>query len=168
MKNLIATVVIFLCCVATLRAQNLTSVDFFLQDVEGEDQSFQQYLAEVRDNTGRGKSGVVVLVFWGLCKACKQELKALESVYKAHTAGNLHILAININNTRSIAKVKSYITAQRIPFEVWLDPVSEVFKKLNGQGIPYTLIVDTDGKLLLKQHGFLAGDEKKFEKVIKD
>jgi len=168
MKNITLVVAIIVCCAANVGAQDISGLDFYLQDINGEDQSFHQYLSGGGTSDRTSGKGIVVIAFWGLCKACQQEMKALRRVHDQNSHKNLRILAININNIRSVAKVKSYVTAHKLPYDVWLDPVNDVFKKFNGQAVPYTLIINSNGKVILKHHGFTAGDEKKFVRIITD
>ena len=164
MKTVLFTVV-FICAFAPRgMAQNLSTVDFRLQDVQGKERSFQELLKE-KKTIGKG---VIIVSFWALwCEPCKQELKAMKPIFEKFREKNFTYLAISVDNIRSISKVKNYVTAQNLPYEFWLDPSNEVFKKLNGTGMPYALIIDTDGKLIGKHQGFLAGDEKGVEEEIK-
>ncbi|MBN1449239.1 MAG: TlpA family protein disulfide reductase [Bacteroidetes bacterium] len=148
-----------------MAAQDLTSVDLYLRDIDGDEHSFQEYLEAVR--TG-GEKGAVFISFWAMwCEPCKQEMKALKSTYEKFKDKNFHYLAINLDNPRSIAKVKAYVRAQQLPYDFWLDPNSEVFKKLNGQSMPYSLLVNQDGELITKRAGYIAGDEHEIEEDIK-
>jgi peroxiredoxin len=148
-------------------AQDLTTVDFSLRDVNGDEKSFQELLKQIRGVEAQPKKGVLMISFWALwCEPCKQEMKALRATYEKFKDNNFHYLAINIDNPRSGAKVKAYISAQGLPYNFWLDPNSEIFKKLNGTSMPYSLIVSSDGKLIAKRVGFIAGDEKEIAKDI--
>lgn len=166
-NTILAFTLLFL--TATLAvAQDLTSVDFVLRDINGDEHSFQTYLAEVRGPDENPKKGAVLISFWAMwCEPCKQEMKALRAVYEEYKDRNFHYIAINTDNPRSLSKVKSYVTAQKLPYDFWLDPNSEVFKKLNGQNMPYSLILDSEGKLINKRVGYVAGEEKEIEEDIK-
>ncbi|MBE0643655.1 MAG: TlpA family protein disulfide reductase [Bacteroidetes bacterium] len=165
MKKLVLFAAILLALVGRVAAQDLTSVDFRLRDVDGNEFSFQKYLASVKEG---GEKGAVLISFWAMwCEPCKQEMKALVSVYEKYKDKNLHYLAVNLDNPRSLAKVKAYVRAQKLPYDFLLDPNSEVFKKLNGQSMPYSLIVSQDGKLVAKRTGYIAGDENEIEADIK-
>jgi thiol-disulfide isomerase/thioredoxin len=149
-------------------AQNLTSMDFHLRDINGKDRSFKELLASIRDADSVSHKGGLIISFWALwCVPCQQEMKAIKPIFEKYQDRNIHYLAINTDNPRSIAKVKSWVAAQKLPYEFWLDPNSEVFKKLNGQNMPYSLIVDANGKLIAKRTGFLAGEEKEIEADLK-
>jgi peroxiredoxin len=163
MKLTVIIAIILFAFSAGSNAQDLSGVDFRLQDVQGKERSFQELLKE-KHEIGKG---VIVISFWALwCEPCKQELKAMLPVYEKFKGKNLTYIAISVDNIRSSAKVINYVKAQGLPYDFWLDPSSEVFKKLNGTGMPYSLIIDTNGKLIAKHQGFFAGDEKKVEEEI--
>ncbi|MBI5647007.1 MAG: TlpA family protein disulfide reductase [Ignavibacteriae bacterium] len=145
-------------------AQDLTGVDFRLRDINGDEQSLQQVLADMRGTEATPRQGALIISFWAMwCEPCKQEMKALKPMFEKYKDKNVRYLAINTDNPRSLAKVKAYLSAQGLPYTFLLDPNSEVFKKLNGQSMPYSLILDSQGKLAAKRVGFIAGDEKEIE-----
>lgn len=151
----------FLFCAS---AQDLTEIDFTLKDISGEERSFQQLLKSFRE---KGEKGVTIISFWAMwCEPCKQEMKALVPIYEKLADKNVHYIAINLDTPRSLAKVKSYVNAQRFPYIILLDPNSEIFNKLNGQSMPYSLIVKNTGTLIEKRVGFLAGDEQEIEQIV--
>lgn len=165
MKKSLLYAVLFLAVLGQAAAQDLTNIDFRLRDVDGNDFSFQKFLSQV----GEGKEkGAVLISFWAMwCEPCKQEMKALVPAFEKYADKNFHYLAINLDNPRSLAKVKAYVKAQKLPYHFLLDPNSEVFKKLNGQSMPYSLLLDKDGKLIAKRAGFTAGEEAEIEEDIK-
>ncbi|MAT39092.1 MAG: hypothetical protein CL946_05760 [Ectothiorhodospiraceae bacterium] len=167
MKQLSVLLFAILAFMQIANAQNLTSVDFSARDIDGEDRSFQEFLQQVRGSEDSPKKGVVIISFWALwCKPCKEEMKAIQPIFEQHADKNIHFLAINTDKPRSIAKVKAYVKSQGYPYEFWLDPNSEVFNKLNGQSMPYSLILNEKGELLKKSVGFIAGDEEHVEEVM--
>jgi cytochrome c biogenesis protein CcmG, thiol:disulfide interchange protein DsbE len=167
MKTTLFLLVLVLVFANFAKAQDMGTVDFSLRDINGEEKSLQDLLKQIRGTEAQPKKGVLMISFWALwCEPCKQEMKALKETYEKYKDRNFHYLAINIDNPRSGAKVKAYVTAQGLPYNFWLDPNSEVFKKLNGTSMPYSLILASDGKLIAKRVGFIAGDEKEIAKDI--
>ncbi len=155
----------------TSMAQDLTSVQFKLKDVNGKTRSLQKIMKEVRGTEDTPRKGVVILSFWALwCQPCKKEMKAFKPIFlRLRKEGlNVEYIAINLDNIRSTAKVKSYITAQKYPYIQLLDPNQRVFEKLNGQSIPYTLVLKESGALINKHIGFIPGDEKHLEEEIRN
>jgi len=166
MKHILALAFLLtLSLAASSSAQDLTSVNFHLKDVDGNEQSFQKFLTKVKAN---GEKGAVLISFWAMwCEPCKQEMKSLVETYERLKDKNFHYIAVNLDNPRSLAKVKAYVKSQKLPYDIWLDPNSEAFKKLNGQSMPYSLLVNANGELIAKRAGYFPGDEKEIEADIR-
>jgi len=168
MKIVILTIA--MCCLAfgvSLHAQDFTNIDFTLNTIDGEQFTLQKFLTTIRGDGATPKKGAVIISFWALwCQPCKEEMKALRETFEKYQDRNLHYVAINTDTPRSMAKVKAYLTAQKLPYIFLLDPNSEVFKNLNVQSMPFSMILDSSGKLIAKRVGFIAGDEKEIEADI--
>jgi peroxiredoxin len=63
--------------------------------------------------------------------------------------------------------VKPLVDQLGWPYEVLLDPNSELKRALGVQLIPYTLIVDGDGKIVYKHSGYVDGEEEELLEEIK-
>ena len=164
MKRFTITLCLFFITTMLASAQDMSKLDFRLRNINGEEKSFQELLRSIRGDDAQPKKGVLIISFWALwCEPCKQEMNALKPAFERLKDKNVHYLAINTDNPKSVAKVKQYVSTKGLPYEFWLDPNSEVFKKLNGSSMPYSMIVDQDGKLVAKRTGFIAGDEKEIE-----
>ncbi len=111
--------------------------------------------------------GAVLVNFWALwCEPCRAEMKYLDDIYNKYKEKGFTILGINQDSPKSVSKVRSYISSQKINYPIALDPNSQYLQKLNGQSIPYSLLYDSDGKLVYKHSGYLPGDEIEIEKHI--
>jgi cytochrome c biogenesis protein CcmG, thiol:disulfide interchange protein DsbE len=159
--------VLFLVAAGGLRAQDMSNINFTLRDVDGVDRSFQDILKEVRGADAVPKKGAIIISFWAMwCEPCKQEMKALRPLFEKLAGKNLRYLAINTDDPKSLAKVRSWVAGQKLPYTFLLDPNKEVFNKLGGLAMPYSLILDAGGKLIAKRTGFQGGDEKEIEADI--
>lgn len=139
-------------------AQKLSSVTTLLATPTGQKTSVAKL--------GEGK--VTVVSFWATwCKPCKEEMKAMQPIYD-QMKDNISYVAISIDNTKTMAKVAPYIKSQGYTFPVLLDPNSEVFRSLNGDNVPYTLIFNADGSLHSKHNGYLEGDVEKLSEELKE
>jgi thiol-disulfide isomerase/thioredoxin len=111
--------------------------------------------------------GPLLVNFWALwCEPCKVEMRVLKNLYRKYKDEGFTILGINQDSPKSVSKVRSYISSQRINFPVALDPNSQYLQKLNGQSIPYSLLFNKGGEIVYKSVGYLPGDEVKLEKEI--
>ena len=113
--------------------------------------------------------GAVLVNFWALwCQPCRVEMKYLNDIYEKYKDKGFTILGINQDSPKSVSKVRSYISSQKINYPVALDPNEQYLQKLNGQSVPYSLLYDSNGKLVYKHSGFLPGDEVEIEKHIEE
>lgn len=138
-------------------AQEKIIPDFKLESINGDRINFYDLL----------KTGPVYINFWALwCVPCRAELKALQSLYDTYKNKGFNIIAVNIDSPRSSSKVKSFISSQKYSFPVFLDQNQEIFQKLNGRSLPYSLLIDADGKIVKVRNSYLPGDEKEISKDI--
>ena len=138
-------------------AQNASITSLALEELDGTTTTLSEYL----------RNGPVYVNFWALwCEPCKQELRALKSFAKEHADDPFTILAVNQDSPRSLAKVKAYAKSQGYPFPVILDPNTQIFQALNGQNLPFSVLIDKTGKVVSTRTGYLPGDEKEIEKDI--
>jgi peroxiredoxin len=113
------------------------------------------------------RKGPILLTFWALwCSPCKQELRALQTLYEKYASKGFTVVAINQDTPRSVAKVRSYVASQSFTFPVALDPNGQLLQKFNGQAIPYSLFIDSTGAVVHSSVGYLPGDEARIEERL--
>jgi cytochrome c biogenesis protein CcmG, thiol:disulfide interchange protein DsbE len=138
-------------------AQGKSLKNLNLETLEGTSMKLSQFL----------EKGPVYINFWALwCEPCKLELRSLKSFAKEHEGEPFTILAVNQDSPKSMAKVKAYVRAQGYSFPVIVDPNNQIFQALNGQNLPFSVLIDKSGKVVTTRTGYLAGDEKEIEKDI--
>ena len=143
----------------SLKSYSQNYSDFTLQDLEGNDVKLSKLL----------EKGPVMISFWATwCSPCKEEIKKMFPVYEKYKDRGFTYLAINQDNQKSVSKVKSYINANGYSFPVVLDPDKSVFESYSGVGIPYSLLISKDKKIISKHLGYVTGDEIKIESEIKN
>ena len=80
-----------------------------LKDLNNKRQVLKQYY----------KKGPLLLSFWNLaCEPCKKEMKELDKLHLKYEKQGFDVVSINIDNTRSMSKVKSYVKSQKYVFSV--------------------------------------------------
>ena len=113
------------------------------------------------------EQGAVMINFWALwCEPCRAEMRHLNELYNKYKEKGFTLIGINQDSPKSVAKVKSYISSQKIDFPVAIDPNFEIFNRMNGQVLPYSLLIDRNGKIVYRQTGYVPGDEKKMDAAI--
>lgn len=101
---------------------------------------------------------IVIITFWATwCKPCRTELDAIADVEEMW-AGKVKIVAVNIDDSRAVSKVKSLVSGKKWPYEVLLDANKELYKILNLSAIPYAMILHKSEKVW-EHSGYAPGDE---------
>lgn len=135
------------------------AADFSLRSLSGERIS----LAEQR-----GK--VVILSFWATwCAPCKQELPVLQKFLDKYGDDGLTVLAINIDDPKTVAEARRFVKNRKLTMPVLLDADSKVLAKFNPRvALPFVQLIDREGRRVTNHTGFTSGAEKKLEKEILD
>jgi thioredoxin-related protein len=78
----------------------------------------------------------------------------------------MQIVAVSIDDSRSATKVKPAVEGQRWEYDVLLDVNQDLKRQLNIQSVPFTLLVDANGKIVYTHSGYVDGDEYILEEEI--
>ncbi len=139
-------------------SQGKTAPNFKLEKLDGDTAELNQLLGK----------GPVLLSFWATwCKPCLEEMTELNKIHLELKDKGFTLLAISTDNEKTIAKVKPLIKSKGYDFTVLFDKNSDVALKYYAQQIPYSVLIDKDGKIVSTHMGYMKGDEKKLrEKII--
>jgi cytochrome c biogenesis protein CcmG, thiol:disulfide interchange protein DsbE len=111
--------------------------------------------------------GPVVVSFWATwCKPCLRELPHLDKLQKAYPE-QLTVLAVNVDDTRSVNKVRPLIKSKRYGLRIPLDTSGDIRRLLQiGNSVPYLIVYDRDGTEVYRHMGYKDGDEKELEAIV--
>ncbi|AFH50361.1 Thiol-disulfide isomerase-like protein [Ignavibacterium album JCM 16511] len=138
-------------------SQGKTAPNFKLESLDGNNFELTQALGK----------GPVLLSFWATwCKPCMEEMNELNKIYEELKEKGFTLLAISTDNEKTIAKVKPLVKSKGYNFTVLLDKNSDVARKYYAQQIPYSVLIDKDGKIISSHMGYMKGDEKKLREKI--
>ncbi len=88
---------------------------------------------------------VVILNFWATwCKPCVGEMPAFQRLYEEY-GDNLEVLAVNSMEDKET--VDRFALDNGYTFPIAYDEEGDICKKYPSDGIPYTVIIGTDGKV---------------------
>jgi peroxiredoxin len=110
--------------------------DFRLQDTSGKSLRLSSLQGEV-----------VVLHFWATwCPHCLTELPLLDKLAREDSFQGVRILAINLGEpARTVAE---YLRSHRLDLTVLLDPRGRVATAYGVLGLPASLVVDSQGRVV--------------------
>jgi len=116
----------------------------------------------------------LIVSFWATwCTPCKKELSNYAELYADWQKDfKVKVVAISIDDARNTAKVKAYVNGVKWPFQVLLDPNEDMKRSLNFQTVPFTMLIDGNGKIIYRHNSYVEGDEfvmeEKLKKLISD
>lgn len=89
---------------------------------------------------------VVAIRFWAdWCPFCKDEMVALEPVYRRLHASGFRIFAINVR--QDAATAGAFVRRLGISYDTLLDESGEVARRYGVQALPTTFFIDRDGRV---------------------
>ena len=98
------------------------------------------------------KGKVVVLHFWATwCTPCVHEMPRMLELTKSLEDRNFVVLPISLD--RDAAAIQRFNDAQKLTMPFWIDPGQRAFISLSLRGVPSTLIIDGEGKVVAMREG---------------
>ena len=110
----------------------------------------------------------MVISFWATwCKPCKKELNAIAEVYDEwQNETGVKLIAISIDDTRSMSKVAPYVNSSDWEYDVYLDSNSDLKRAMGVSSVPHTFLINGDGKIVWHHKGYIDGDEEELYEQI--
>ncbi len=158
-KTLFVIASLFFSSFTFAQSQSLPTTS--VRDINGKQISF---------NDAFEKGKVTLVSFWATwCVPCKQEIKNIKTkLPEWQKEANFNYMTVSIDDARATAMVKTYAKSQGWTFPVLLDPNSDLKRSLNFQNVPYTLIVDKNGRIVYQHTGYEEGSENDLFKKVKE
>ena len=103
----------------------------------------------------------IVINFWATwCKPCKKELNNIAEVYDEwQDETGVKIIAISIDDTRSMSKVAPYVNSVGWEYEVYLDPNGDLKRAMGVSTVPHTFLLNSKKEIVWQHRGYVDGDE---------
>lgn len=169
MNKFLISTTLFLIFYSISLAQNQTTAKDMFTEKELPSLSIQDIYGKKVDVADFGSNGkMTVLSFWATwCSPCKKELNNISYLYEDWQDDyNMELVAISIDDARNSSKVKAYVNGQGWDYEVLLDFNEDLKRLLSFQTVPYTVLVDEDGKIVYSHSGYVEGDEYVLEGIL--
>jgi thiol-disulfide isomerase/thioredoxin len=120
---------------------SIDALDFTLEDMSGNKVTLSDY---------KGKT--ILLNFWASwCGPCKYEMPFIEQLYKESKDSDLVIVTVNLEEPKTI--ISEFLTDNKYSFPVWLDSEGAVASQYGVKGIPLSLLINKDFKIVSAHEG---------------
>jgi cytochrome c biogenesis protein CcmG, thiol:disulfide interchange protein DsbE len=134
--------------------------NFKLKDLDGKSHTLEALLDDCK---------VLVIDFWGVgCKPCNELLPFLADYYDEYKDQGLSVVIISSDAAQFQSQVEQFFGAKDFSFLILRDPDKQVAKDNDAEVPPLTLVLTSDGNIVMRHQGYKKGQEKEIEKVIKD
>ncbi len=113
-------------------------------------------------------SGRVVLVnFWATwCEPCEREMPAMERLYQALPREDFELIAVAIDGKEE--DVQTFQDRYRLSFPILLDLDQAVYSSYQTMGVPETLLLDREGRIVERYVGPREWDAVEYEQRIRE
>ena len=160
MKKIILTIAVIGIFTTLSLSQNRTLPSVEVKTLDGENINIQEI-----ENSGKP----IVISFWATwCKPCKKELNAIAEVYEDwQEETGVKLIAISIDDTRSMSRVAPYVNSSDWDYEVYLDPNGDFKRAMGISTVPHTFLLNGKNEIVWQHKGYVDGDEDKLLEKIK-
>ena len=111
-----------------------------------------------------------LICFWATwCSPCKRELNNYAELYEDwQDETGVNIVAVSIDDQRSIRRVAPYVNSVLWDYEVLLDPNKDFARAMQVVNVPHTFLVNGEGKIVWQHNNYSDGDEEEvYEELLK-
>ena len=105
--------------------------------------------------------GPIIINFWATwCKPCKKELNNIAEVYEDwQEETGVKLIAVSIDDTRSMSKVAPYVNSSGWEYEIYLDPNGDLKRAMGVSTVPHTFVLNNKNEIVWQHRGYVDGDE---------
>ena len=112
------------------------------------------------------KGKTVYLDFWASwCGPCKQSFPWMNAMQKRYSAQGLRVVGINLDQKSDDAT--AFLAANPALFDVAFDPKGATPKTYGIKGMPTSVLISPEGKVLMVHQGFHEDNREELEARIK-
>lgn len=102
------------------------------------------------------QGNVLFVNFWATwCGPCRAEMPSMAALFDKLSTPDLGMVAISDEDSKT---VREFLENSPYPFDVWLDPENILAERFDILAIPTTLIIDKQGRLVLRHTGIQQWD----------
>ena len=113
---------------------------------------------------------ILIELFEVNCGICNEQAPLSNKLYniiKNNEELSQDIKMIGIGAGNNVKQIGVYKKKKRVPFPLFTDRNFEIFKKVGRPGVPFHILVDQKGNVLLTELGLIESVEDFFREIVK-
>lgn len=111
---------------------------------------------------------LTLINFWATyCVPCRKEMKHLDRINRIYGDDGVQVIGVAIDDSRTAGRIKSLVRSQKLDYLILLDTEQVFYKNFSTNAMPFSILVDGDGRVIWEHTGYIPGDEVKMEEEIK-
>jgi cytochrome c-type biogenesis protein len=91
---------------------------------------------------------VLINVWATWCIPCREEMPALEALYKEFSDRGLKIVGVSVDSHASENRIKSFIDRMGITYTIWHDPNDKFTRAFRTIGVPESFLINAQGQIV--------------------
>ncbi|MEN9373990.1 MAG: hypothetical protein RIR79_1542 [Pseudomonadota bacterium] len=113
------------------------------------------------------KGKTVYLDFWASwCGPCKQSFPWMNEMQSRYGAKKFQVVGVNVDQKTDDAK--EFLKENKATFDIVFDSTGKIPKTFTIKGMPTSMLIGADGKIMSIHTGFKSEQKTELEKQIKD
>lgn len=95
------------------------------------------------------RGSTVLLVFWATwCRPCLQEIPHIRDAYRKYNSRGFTVMSVSTDNDKQ--RWESFVREQPVPWNTTHDTDKTYSQLFQVSGIPFTILIDKDGRIIAK------------------
>ena len=91
----------------------------------------------------------ILLNFWATwCQPCREEMPSFERLYRDYGPRGLRILAVSVDDPGADGKIRDFVRAYGLTFDVLHDRRARVMDRYQARGVPQTILISASGRIV--------------------
>lgn len=124
-------------------APEFTAVEVTATGGKGPERTLRDYRGEV-----------VLLNIWATwCGPCREEMPSLQKLHERFGGEGLHVVAVSVDEPGSTGAIREFAQQYGLGFDLLHDLTGAIQRQYQTTGVPETLVIGRDGRILRKQIG---------------
>lgn len=117
-----------------------------------------------RLNSYSGKT--LYIDFWASwCPPCRRAIPWLNQMQDRYSGDDFTIVGISVDESRNAAE--HFLAENPVTYPIIFDPSGELAEYFSIQGMPSTVILDSDGSEIARHIGFFSDQTDSYERLIR-